>query len=128
MNSLTQDYPTVLRGEREILCLSLYQPTLWRHPANAQDPIWFRNLVKATENTLREKRIVRWADCNQSLGLGRNVFLVYEGNRDALYKLQPIEGAPYSADKQLGKEMDNRKGAHSAYGPTGTGAAAIYRI
>jgi hypothetical protein len=36
-------------------CLSLYQQTHRRHPENQQDPIRFRNLVKALEDSLRQK-------------------------------------------------------------------------
>ena len=36
-------------------CLSLYQPTHRRRPENQQDPIRFRNLVKAIEGSLRQK-------------------------------------------------------------------------
>jgi len=36
-------------------CLSLYQPTHRRRPENQQDPIRFRNLVKALETALRQK-------------------------------------------------------------------------
>lgn len=36
-------------------CLSLYQPTHRRYPENQQDPILFRNLVKALEASLRQK-------------------------------------------------------------------------
>lgn len=35
-------------------CLSLYQPTHRRHPENQQDPVRFRNLVKALEASLRK--------------------------------------------------------------------------
>ncbi len=36
-------------------CLSLYQPTHRRHPENQQDPIRFRNLLKALEASLLQK-------------------------------------------------------------------------
>jgi len=36
-------------------CLSLYQPTHRRHPDNQQDPIRFRQLVKALETSLRQQ-------------------------------------------------------------------------
>lgn len=35
-------------------CLSLFQPTHRTHPENRQDPIRFRNLMKALETSLRE--------------------------------------------------------------------------
>jgi hypothetical protein len=36
-------------------CLSLYQPTNRRHPENQEDPIRFRNLVKALEGSLQRR-------------------------------------------------------------------------
>ncbi len=36
-------------------CLSLYQPTHRNHPANQQDPIRFRNLVKQLESSLLQQ-------------------------------------------------------------------------
>jgi hypothetical protein len=43
----------ILTGTPETPCLSLYQPTHRSHPDNKQDPIRFRNLVKALEQSLR---------------------------------------------------------------------------
>lgn len=188
MHSLTQDYPTFLLGNHEPPCLSLYQPTHRQHPDNLQDPIRFRNLVKAMEGTLRKEyrsrdisallrpfqalaedeafwnhatsglavlggpnlfrvyrlprpvaelavvadsfhttpllRMVQSADRYQILGLSRSAFSVYEGNRDGLYKLQPIEGLPDTADELLGRQKDDREGAHRAFGPKGAVTAA----
>lgn len=42
-------------GAVEPPCLSLYQPTHRHHPETQQNPIRFRNLVKALEMSLREK-------------------------------------------------------------------------
>lgn len=52
MDALERDYRTVLLAPREPPCLSLYQPTHRRHPENQQDPIRFRNLVKAIETAI----------------------------------------------------------------------------
>ncbi|MGE3784886.1 MAG: hypothetical protein AB7H71_19340, partial [Alphaproteobacteria bacterium] len=52
MDALERDYRTVLLAAREPPCLSLYQPTHRRHPENQQDPIRFRNLLKAIETAL----------------------------------------------------------------------------
>lgn len=54
MDSLVKDYPELL-GSHEPPCLSLYQPTHRHHPDDQQDPIRFRNLVKALEESLRQK-------------------------------------------------------------------------
>lgn len=188
MHVLSQDYPSILLGEHEPPCLSLYQPTHRQHPDNLQDPIRFRTLVKALEASLRKNypskdiaallqpfqalaedqafwnhtasglavlggsnlfrvyrlprpvaelavvadsfhtkplmRMVQSADSYQILGLSRNAFSMYEGNRDAVYKMQPIDGVAYTADELLGKEADDREGAHRAYGPIAASASS----
>jgi hypothetical protein len=53
MDELT-DYRAILLDEHEPPCLSLYQPTHRHAPDNQQDPIRYRNLVKALEDTLRQ--------------------------------------------------------------------------
>lgn len=55
MASLADDYPRLLSGQHEPPCLSLYQPTHRVHPDNQQDPIRFRNLVKALADSLLRK-------------------------------------------------------------------------
>ncbi len=55
MNSLVDDYPTDLLLAHEPPRISLYQPTHRHHPENQQDPTRFRNLVKALEESLRQK-------------------------------------------------------------------------
>ena len=59
MVALEQDYVSVLLAVHEPPCLSLYQPTHRHHPENQQDPIRFRNLVKAMEASLRQKYAAR---------------------------------------------------------------------
>lgn len=67
-------------------------------------------------------RIAQSADRYQILALNRNAFKVYEGNRDALDELLPIEGVPQTAGELTGKDAEGREGAHRAYGPTGDAA------
>jgi Bacterial archaeo-eukaryotic release factor family 3 len=55
MNSFVHDYPAGLLDAHEPPCLSLYQPTHRHHPDNQQDPIRFRNLLRAMEESLRQK-------------------------------------------------------------------------
>ena len=55
MDSLNNDYAAGVLDVCEPPSLSLYQPTHRRHPENRQDPIRFRNLVKAVEASLRQK-------------------------------------------------------------------------
>jgi hypothetical protein len=52
---LTNEVLAGLSSDNEPPCLSLYQATHRRHPENQQDPIRFRNLVKALEASLRQK-------------------------------------------------------------------------
>jgi Bacterial archaeo-eukaryotic release factor family 3 len=59
MDALERDYASVLLADHEPPCLSLYQPTHRHHPDNQQDPIRFRNLVKAMEASLRQKYAAR---------------------------------------------------------------------
>ncbi len=55
MNHVDQDAAAGLWEECDPPCLSLYQPTHRDHPDNEQDPIRFKNLVKALEDSLRQK-------------------------------------------------------------------------
>jgi hypothetical protein len=59
MNSLAYDYAAGIFSAAEPPCLSLYQPTHRRHPENQQDPIRFRNLLRALEQSLRQKYATR---------------------------------------------------------------------
>lgn len=52
MDSLELDFAAGILETRQPPCLSLYQPTHRRHPDNQQDPIRFRNLVKALKESL----------------------------------------------------------------------------
>jgi hypothetical protein len=61
MDSLVNGYPAELLNAHEPPCLSLYQPTSRHHPENQQDPIRFRNLVKALGESLRQKYPMREA-------------------------------------------------------------------
>lgn len=55
MDLLNNDFTAGLLDACEPPCLSLYQLTHRRHPENQQDPIRFRNLVKALDESLRQK-------------------------------------------------------------------------
>ena len=55
MHMITHDFSAVLLETHAPPCLSLYQPTHRHHPDNQQDPIRFRNLVKAMEESLRQQ-------------------------------------------------------------------------
>lgn len=55
MHALSDDFASGVLTRQGTPCLSLYQPTHRRHPENQQDPIRFRNLVKALEASLRRR-------------------------------------------------------------------------
>jgi hypothetical protein len=59
MNSLLNDYAAGILRTPEPPCISLYQPTHRHHPDKQQNPIRFRNLVKALEESLRQKYSTR---------------------------------------------------------------------
>ncbi len=59
MDSLVNDYAAGIFHATEPPCLSLYQPTHRHRPDNEQDPIRFRNLLKAMEESLRQKYSTR---------------------------------------------------------------------
>ena len=67
-------------------------------------------------------RITQSTDHYQVLGLSRNSFKLFEGNRDSLVEVQPMDHAPQTAGEMLGKDADSREGAHRAYGPAGDSA------
>jgi hypothetical protein len=53
MRSLANDYPQLVLAPYEPPCLSLYQPTHRHRPDVDQDPVRFRNLVRALEESLQ---------------------------------------------------------------------------
>lgn len=55
MDTLDKDFAAGLFNEPTPPCLSLYQPTHREHPANQQDPIRFRNLVKRLRESLMKQ-------------------------------------------------------------------------
>ena len=55
MNHVHQDAAAGVWDECDPPCLSLFQPTHRNHPDNQQDPIRFRNLVKALEESLEQQ-------------------------------------------------------------------------
>lgn len=54
MTLLTNDFAAALT-DAQPPCVSLYQPTHRSHPANQEDPIRFRNLVKSLEHSLLQQ-------------------------------------------------------------------------
>jgi hypothetical protein len=55
MDQLNRDYANLLTTDHEPPCLSLYQPTHRHNPDKLQDPIRFRNLIKAMSSALRNE-------------------------------------------------------------------------
>lgn len=93
------------------------------HVYRLQRPVAELVVVADSFHTKPLMRITQSADRYQILALSRNAFKVFEGNRDALDEMLPIEGVPQTAAELLGKEANDREGAHRAYGSTGRDAA-----
>lgn len=55
MAYLTTKHLTGLLADREPPCLSIYQPTHRHHPDNQQDPIRFKNQLRAVAESLQQK-------------------------------------------------------------------------
>ncbi len=88
-----------------------------------QRPVAELVVVADSFHTKPLMRITQSADHYQILGLSRNSFKLFEGNRDSLLEVQPLgNAAAQTADEMLGKDDDSREGAHRAYGPTGDAA------
>lgn len=92
------------------------------HVYRLQRPVVELVVVADSFHTKPLMRITQSADRYQILGLSRNTFKIFEGNRDVLDEMLPIEGVPLTADALLGKDRDAREGAHRTYGPTGDAA------
>ena len=139
--SLRQKYPT-----REIR--ALLQPfedlaadqTFWNHTTDGlavlgapglfrvyrlPRPVAELAVVADSFHTKPLIRITQSADRYQILGLSRHAFKLFEGNRDALGEVTPIEGVSQAITEKLGREVTglDREGARRAYGPTGGGFA-----
>lgn len=67
-------------------------------------------------------RITQSTDRFQVLGLSRNSFKLFEGNRDSLHEVQVLHNTDQTAGDMLNKDADSREGAHRSYGPTGDSA------
>lgn len=62
MNVRASEYREILLAEHRGPCLSLYEPTHRRQPDRRQDPIRYKNLVKALAESLRRDRSAAEAD------------------------------------------------------------------
>lgn len=87
-----------------------------------QRPVVELVVVAESFHTKPLMRIAQSADRYQILALSKNTFKIFEGNRDALDELQPIEGVSQTAVELLDRAPDGREGAHRAYGPAGDAA------
>lgn len=54
MRQFSTDHLNSWLADHEPPCISLYLPTHRQHPANAQDPIRFRNMLRSVEASLRK--------------------------------------------------------------------------
>lgn len=86
-----------------------------------QRPVAELAVVANSFHTKPLLRIAQSADRYHILGLNRQAFKVFDGNRDALTEMPPIDGVPQTARELTGLIAGDREGAHRAYGPAGTG-------
>lgn len=63
-------------------------------------------------------RITQSADRFQILALNRQGFKMFEGNRDTLNELDPVDGVPQSSAEQLAMDDDTRELSRRVYGPS----------
>ena len=89
-----------------------------------QRPVAELAVVADSFHTKPLMRIAQSADRYHVLGLSKRAFEVFEGNRDALDPMPPIEGVAYEADDLPGRAADAREGAHRAFGPSGVRCVA----
>ena len=87
-----------------------------------QRPVAELVVVADSFHTKPLMRITQSAERYQILALSRDAFKIFEGNRDALGEMLPIEGVAQTAEGLIGKDADNREGAHRAYGAGGDSA------
>lgn len=87
-----------------------------------QRPVAELVVVADSFHTKPLMRIMQSADRYQILGLSRQDFKVFEGNRDSLDEIEPIEGVPQTAAEQLGEEVGGPERTHRVYGRAGAGA------
>jgi hypothetical protein len=83
-----------------------------------QRPVAELAVVADSFHTKPLMRIVQSADRYQILGLSRGAYKVFEGNRDALDELQPIDGVLQAAGGQPDRTAGDREGALRTYGPS----------
>ena len=87
-----------------------------------QRPVLELVVVADSFHTTPLMRITQSADRYQILGLSRNSFTLYEGNRDSLQQVPAWGEAAQTSDAMLNKDADSREGAHRSYGPSGDSA------
>ena len=82
-----------------------------------QRPVAELCIVADSFHTKPLMRIVQSADCYQILGLQQHAFKGYEGNRDGVQELQPIEGVSQTAVELLDEDGAFPDRANRVYGP-----------
>ncbi len=67
-------------------------------------------------------RITQSAERYQILGLNRHAFKLFEGNRDVLDEIAPIDDVPQTAPDLLEKTLGGDERSDRVYGPAGVGS------
>ncbi len=91
-----------------------------------QRPVAELAVVADSFHTKPLMRVMQSADRYQILGLNRQAFTLFEGNRDALDEVQPIEGVPQTADEVLNEKVGGPERTNRTYGRAGSGSTASH--
>lgn len=81
-----------------------------------QRPVTELCIVAGTFHSKPLMRIVQSADSYQILGLNQRTYTIYEGNRDGIQELPPIDGVPQTAAELLHEDADEPDRAQRVYG------------
>ncbi len=186
--SIVQNFPKDMIFKESGPLISLYQPTHRSFPANKQDPIVFKNLLREIENSLRQKtdddfidlimkpfyelkddkdfwnntsdglavlasqnkcivynlhnpvkefavvansfhikpllKAYQGVENYQILGLSRENFTLYQGNRYGFHEIKIDSDTPRTMQDVLGEELSDSYLSHASY--AGAGRTTMY--
>ncbi|WP_347273724.1 hypothetical protein [Candidatus Kuenenia sp.] len=91
-----------------------------------QRPVAELAVVADSFHTKPLMRILQSADRYHVLGLNRKELKLFEGNRDALDEIEPVEGVPRTINEALGEELTEPHQTVASYGGVGAGHSPMY--
>lgn len=98
--------------------LAVFGRPEWFRVYRLQRPVTELSIVAESFHVKPLIRIVQSADSYQILGLSLNEFKVYEGNRDGVEALPPVEGVSYTAAELLHEDDGELDRTARVYGPS----------